>query len=91
MLPASTPPGERGRADPPGVAVGARDEAIHLNRASAIRLLPDPTYPITWGTNNGTINPYTILAYTRIVPIEAAPEYQEGAVSRFPGRRTRRP
>ncbi len=60
-----------------GALVGARDSAIHKNLPGGIRLLPDPTYPITW-TQAGTINPFTILAYNRIVPIDAAPEYSEG-------------
>src|SRR5262249_8514103 len=51
-----------------GALVGARDKAIHDGQPSGIRLLPDPTYPISW-TPSGTINPYTVLAYSRIIPI----------------------
>lgn len=66
-----------------GALVGARDKAIHDNQPCGIRLLPDPAFPITW-INTGdlnvptTINPYAILAYNRIVPLESAPEYSEG-------------
>lgn len=66
-----------------GALVGARDKAIHDGQPCGIRLLPDPTYPITW--INGQINPYTILAYNRIVPIDSAPEYSEGAVTIIKG------
>jgi prepilin-type N-terminal cleavage/methylation domain-containing protein len=58
---------------------GARDSAIKNNRPSGIRLLPDPVF-------NG-INPSTSLfdstqplAYNRIIPIAAAPDYTEGVV-----------
>ncbi len=61
-----------------GAIVGARDRAIHLGQPAGIRLLPDPAFPITWNPNTGMINPNTILAYNRIIPIESAPEYQEG-------------
>jgi prepilin-type N-terminal cleavage/methylation domain-containing protein len=67
-----------------GSLVGARDDAIHLNRASGIRLLPDPAFPINY--INGQVNPYAILAFNRIVPIQAAPDYSEGMVSVFPGK-----
>ncbi len=60
-----------------GALVGARDRASNLNQPAGIRLLPDPTFPITW-TAAGTIAPNTILAYNRIIPIESAPEYSEG-------------
>jgi prepilin-type N-terminal cleavage/methylation domain-containing protein len=70
-----------------GGLAGARDNAIRENQPNGIRLLPDPTYPITWVTNAAgvpSINPNTILAYNRFVPIEAAPEYNEGMVSIYP-------
>src|SRR5262245_25087190 len=51
-----------------GTLVGARDKAIHAGRPSGIRLLADPAFPLTWV--NGQINPNTILAYNRIIPID---------------------
>ncbi len=60
-----------------GGLVGSRDRALHLNRPAGMRLLPDPAYPITW-TSSGTIATNTILAYNRMIPLEAAPEYSEG-------------
>lgn len=65
-----------------GTLVGARDEAIHSNAPAGIRLLPDPTYPITY-LPNGQINPNAILAYNRIIPIKTAPNYSEGSISVF--------
>src|SRR5271165_1422620 len=63
-----------------GALVGARDSAIHNNAISGIRLLPDPTIngidPVT-----GALNPNLPLAMNRIVPLEAAPDYDEGMVS----------
>src|SRR5262249_53547783 len=63
-----------------GALVGARDKAIHDGQPSGIRLLPDPAFPIGYGANTttNTINPYSILAYNRIVPIGPAPDYNEG-------------
>ena len=59
--------------------VGARDSAIRNNRPSGIRLLPDPVFnginPIT-GQFDGT----QPLAYNRVLPIAAAPDYSEGVV-----------
>ncbi len=64
-----------------GTLVGARDSAIHLNRPAGIRLLPDPTFPLAWVTNNNgisSLDPTQILAYNRIIALEGAPEYSEG-------------
>src|SRR5208337_2144796 len=65
--------------------VGARDSAIHNNAISGIRLLPDPTIN---GINTnassplyGMLDPTLPLAMSRIVPLEAAPDYDEGMVS----------
>jgi hypothetical protein len=63
--------------------VGARDEAIHTNAPSGIRLLPDP---VSNGLNPNAATPNTldstqILACNRIIPIQTAPEYTEGRVS----------
>jgi prepilin-type N-terminal cleavage/methylation domain-containing protein len=66
-----------------GALAGARDSAIKNNRPSGIRLLPDPVF-------NG-INPSTSLfdstqplAFNRIVPIAAAPDYTEGLAVQWP-------
>ncbi|HKM56451.1 MAG TPA: prepilin-type N-terminal cleavage/methylation domain-containing protein [Isosphaeraceae bacterium] len=59
--------------------VGARDSAIHNNAVSGIRLLPDPTIN---GLNSSGILDITLpLAMNRVVPLEAAPDYDEGKVS----------
>ena len=59
-----------------GALVGARDKAIHDNQPCGIRLMPDPAFPLQWV--NGQVNPYSILAYNRAIPLESAPEYSEG-------------
>ena len=60
--------------------VGARDTAIHNNAISGIRLLPDPTLN---GVNSSTgqLDITQPLAMNRIVPLDAAPDYNEGMVS----------
>jgi prepilin-type N-terminal cleavage/methylation domain-containing protein len=67
-----------------GALAGARDKAIHDNQPCGIRLLPDPAFPITWTNTTNTVNPYQILAYDRVVPIESAPEYSEGYCTPVP-------
>jgi len=64
-----------------GALVGARDNAIHNNAPSGIRLLLDPAFPIIAYLPNGQINPTQPLAANRIVPIDSAPEYTEGLVN----------
>jgi prepilin-type N-terminal cleavage/methylation domain-containing protein len=59
--------------------VGARDSAIHNNTVSGIRLLPDPT--INGLNSSGALDITLPLAMNRIVPLEAAPDYDEGKVS----------
>ena len=59
--------------------VGARDSAIHNNAISGIRLLPDPT--INGINASGVLDITLPLAMNRIVPLEAAPDYDEGKVS----------
>jgi prepilin-type N-terminal cleavage/methylation domain-containing protein len=63
---------------------GARDAAIRDNVASGIRLIPDPQFnginPVT-----GKLDPTLPLAYNRIIPIQAAPNYSEGNVTVFVG------
>lgn len=61
-----------------GALVGAQSRATAIDRPAGIRLLPDPTFAITWNPTTGQINPYTILAYNRAIPIESAPDYNEG-------------
>lgn len=60
-----------------GALAGARDKAIHDGQPSGIRLLPDPAFPVA-RLADGTIDPASVLAYNRIVPIGPAPEYGEG-------------
>jgi prepilin-type N-terminal cleavage/methylation domain-containing protein len=66
---------------------GARDSALRTGAPSGIRLLPDPAFPLVYLNNPanptlvGTIDPTQPLAANRIIPIEAAPEYSEGAVN----------
>lgn len=80
-----------------GALIGARDNAIRNNRPSGIRLLPDPAFggigaaTIVDANGQSKPNPYSgildptqILACNRIVPLDPAPEYSEGAVSVFP-------
>ena len=52
--------------------VGARDAAFRANSPRGIRLLPDPTFN---GLNGGA------LAASRMISIEAAPDYNSGLVS----------
>ena len=59
--------------------VGARDSAVHNNAISGIRLLPDPT--INGLNSSGVLDITLPLAMNRIVPLEAAPDYDEGKVS----------
>ena len=66
-----------------GAIVGARDEAIHNNQPSGIRLIPDPAFPLA-RLANGQIDPSQPLVYNRIVPIGPAPAYSEGGVSTYP-------
>lgn len=54
---------------------GQRDAAIRFNAARGVRLLPDPAFP------GSTIDPTVPLAFSRLVPLEPAPDYSEGLVS----------
>lgn len=65
-----------------GALVGARDKAIRTNQPSGIRLLPDPAL-LSIVTNPssplfGQVDPTQILAASRIIPIDPAPDYSEG-------------
>jgi hypothetical protein len=66
-----------------GALVGARDKAIHDGQPSGVRLLPDPAYPIA-RTSAGTVDPYAILAYSRVIPIDPVPPYAEGRCTAVP-------
>jgi prepilin-type N-terminal cleavage/methylation domain-containing protein len=76
-----------------GALVGARDEAMRTGAPAGIRLLPDPTLitfeppfladGVTPNPLAGQIDPNKILAYDRIIPIAAAPNYSEGSLSIF--------
>jgi prepilin-type N-terminal cleavage/methylation domain-containing protein len=64
---------------------GARDAAMRSGAPSGIRLLPDPAFPLAYintpGPNFGMIDSTKPLAVSRIIPIEAAPDYSEGALN----------
>ena len=72
---------------------GARDAAIHANAPRGIRLLPDPGFftavspttgqPALPRLANGRLDPASILAANRIIPIEAAPDYSEGRLEYY--------
>jgi prepilin-type N-terminal cleavage/methylation domain-containing protein len=64
-----------------GALVGARDRAIHDGRPSGIRLLPDPAWPLQYDATTGRLVPGRTLAYSRVIPIDPAPEYREGMVT----------
>src|SRR5271166_124358 len=68
-----------------GALAGARDTAINNNAPAGIRLLPDPSFPIQYTSINGVnqINPATILASNRFIPIQLGPDYSEGYVHRL--------
>jgi prepilin-type N-terminal cleavage/methylation domain-containing protein len=82
-----------------GGLVGARDSAIHNNAPSGIRLLPDPAFPVHWLDPNNSndnaflatypglkyqVDPRTILAANRFVPLEPVPDYNTGRVQIYP-------
>lgn len=57
------------------VIEGARDASVRANAPRGVRLLPDPAFP---GSTTDATAP---LAYSRLMPIEPAPDYSEGRVS----------
>lgn len=65
-----------------GALVGARSRAAATGKPAGIRLLPDPAFPLRHRAD-GTIDPTAILAYDRIIPIGAAPDYHEGRIAVF--------
>lgn len=58
---------------------GVKDAAIRANEPRGLRLLPDPTMtiPALGNSNAGSLQ----LCYNRMVPIEPAADYSEGAVT----------
>lgn len=58
-----------------GALAGARDAAIRANAPRGIRLLPDPVLSTSLGAGG-----VGVLVYSRIIPIEPAPDYSEGRV-----------
>jgi prepilin-type N-terminal cleavage/methylation domain-containing protein len=63
-----------------GALVGAHDIAIHNGSPAGIRLLPDPAFSGI-DPNYNALNMALPLACNRIIPINPAPDYQEGNVS----------
>jgi hypothetical protein len=63
-----------------GALVGAHDTAVHNGTPAGIRLLPDPTFNGIDPQYNA-LNMALPLAANRIIPIEPAPDYNEGMVS----------
>jgi hypothetical protein len=73
------------------VLAGARDAAIRDNAPSGIRLVPDAVFNgigpptladgVTPNPFAGRLDPTQPIAYSRIVPIEQMPEYNEGLLS----------
>jgi prepilin-type N-terminal cleavage/methylation domain-containing protein len=60
--------------------VGARDAAIQRNAPCGIRLVPDESLPPRRSAS-GLIDPTSVLAANRIIPLEQAPDYTEGKVT----------
>jgi prepilin-type N-terminal cleavage/methylation domain-containing protein len=65
---------------------GARDAALRTGSPSGIRLLPDPAFALKYidvpnSQYFGQIDYLQPLAANRIIPIEAPPEYSEGALN----------
>ena len=68
-----------------GALAGARDAALRDNAPNGLRLMPDPAFN---GINTDSTSANYLrldgtlpLAYNRFIPIESAPEYQEGQVT----------
>ena len=72
-----------------GALVGARDNAIHNNQPSGIRLLPDPALQRAQSDHRRCSIASQILACNRIIPIDPAPEYSEGYVRISPAPHSR--
>jgi hypothetical protein len=63
--------------------VGVRDAASRANEPRGLRLLPDPilTVPSLANASTTAYPGTTTLAYNRFVPIEPAPDYNDGFVT----------
>jgi prepilin-type N-terminal cleavage/methylation domain-containing protein len=64
-----------------GALVGARDAALRDNAPAGIRLLPDPAFPLALPGSTVPVDPTLPLAYNRMIPLQTAPEYSNGAVN----------
>jgi prepilin-type N-terminal cleavage/methylation domain-containing protein len=60
-----------------GAFAGARDDAIHTNRPSGYRLIPEAVVTLP----NGQVDPNAPLHVSKMIPIRPAPDYSEGALS----------
>lgn len=67
-----------------GALAGARDQALHDNAPSGIRLVPDPAFPLIY-LPNGQLDPRQPLAANRIIPIGPAPDYNDGQIVQWIG------
>ncbi len=67
-----------------GAIAGARDQALHDNAPSGIRLLPDSAFPLKY-LPNGQLDMSQPLAASRIIPLSPAPEYNEGTLVKWEG------
>lgn len=65
-----------------GEAVGAIARA-QKDGTAGFRLLLDPTFPVT-RTADGKIDPASLMAWDRIVPLERAPGYRDGKLFAVP-------
>lgn len=63
-----------------GALAGARDRALQSGAPAGIRLIPDPAFPAVY-TATGALDTTAPLAFSRWVPIEAAPDYTAGRVT----------
>jgi prepilin-type N-terminal cleavage/methylation domain-containing protein len=63
-----------------GAFAGARDDAIHANRPSGYRLIPEAVVTLP----NGQVDPNAPLHASKMIPIRPAPDYSEGSLSIYP-------
>lgn len=63
-----------------GALAGARDRALQTGQPAGLRLIPDPAFPVLY-LPSGQIDPTQPLASSRLIPIEAPPEYTEGRLA----------
>jgi prepilin-type N-terminal cleavage/methylation domain-containing protein len=60
-----------------GAFAGARDDAIHSNRPSGYRLIPETVTTLP----TGQVDPRAPLYVSKMIPIRPAPDYSEGSLS----------